>query len=930
MSRERWPEIKRVFHAALERDPGERTAFLEQACAGDEPLRREVETLLASDAEGLPWLDGPAFEVAAEMLASDPAERAVRRIGPYELIRQLGRGGMGSVYLAERADDEFQQQVAVKLLKPGMDSDDILRRFRQERQILASLDHPHVARLFDGGMAADGVPYFIMEYVEGVPIDRYCDQHGLSLGARLELFRAVCSAVRYAHRHLVVHCDLKPSNILVTAEGVPKLLDFGIAKLLGSEHVPRLGATTAPGLQPMTPEYASPEQVRGERITTASDVYSLGVLLYRLLTGQPPYRFDSRAPRDVERAICEDEPVRPSAAAGPPARAGTLRELRRLRGDLDNVVLMALRKDPARRYGSVEQLSEDLRRHLAGLPVIARPDTWSYRAAKFVRRHRVGVVAAALVALSLLGGIVTTAWQAREARAQRERARVQQLAAERVADFLARLLQEADPYGRSGKAVTVREVLDEGARQIDQELGEQPEIQARMMSTIGVAYRNLGLYDQALPLLETALERRRRVFGEAAPEVAESLNNLGLLLRDRGALAAAETLLREALALRRARLGEDAPEVAGSLDALGSLLRVQGDYAAAEPLLRQALALRRRVLGEKTLEVAESTNNLALLMRSMGDYRAAEPLYRQALALYRELLGEESPEVAISLHNLGGLLRLRGEYDAAERCVRKAVALYRELLGEDHPHVAAGLNTLAVLLKGKGDYDASERAYRDVLELQRRALGTEHPDVARSLNNLAALLAARGDDAAAEPLFVESLAMYRRLLGDRHPEVANPLHHLGLLRHRAGDFSAAESYLREALALRRETLGAEHPSVAISLIALGQVLVDRGEAVQAEDLLRQGLRIREAKLSPGHWRTANARSVLGGCLAALGRYGEAEPWLLQGFHVLAAERGPRHRLTLEAQDRLIALYEAWGKTAEAAEVRALSSGDDRR
>ena len=873
MSRPRWQEVKALFQAALERDADDRDAFLETACAGDGALRAEVASLLASDADELPWLDRPVFEAAAGLLASDPTAGAGSRIGPYGLVRELGRGGMGRVFLAARADGAFEQQVAVKLLRRGMDSDDLVRRFRQERQILASLDHPHIARLLDGGVTAAGEPYLVMEYVDGEPLDAYCARRRLAVTARVELFRAVCSAVHFAHRHLVVHCDLKASNVLVTAGGVPKLLDFGVAKLLGSEHVPRLTGVTAPGLRLMTPDYASPEQVRGEGVTTASDVYSLGVLLYEVLTGRLPYRLASRSPREVERVICEQEPARPSSVAG---ASGV--EPGGLVGDLDNVVLMALHKDPGRRYGSVEQLAEDLRRHLAGLPVLAHTDSWRYRAGKFVRRHRLEVVAAALTALSLLAGMATTAWQAREARTQRENARVQQAAAEQVADFLARLLQQADPRGRGGETVTVREALDQGAALVERELRDQPLVQARMMDTIGVAYHNLGLYDAALPLLEKALATRRRLLG-------------------------------------------DAPEVAKSLDALGSLLQARGDYGAAEPLLREALALRRRLLGEATPEVAESLNNVALLLRDKGEYDAAEPLYRQALERYRELLGERSVEVAMARHNLGGLLRLRGDYDEAERHLRAAVAIYRELLGEGHPHVASGLNTLAVLLRNKGDYDEAERAYREVLELQRRSLGGEHPDVARTLSNLGALLAARGDAAAAEPLFVESLALYRRVLGEGHPEAANPLHHLGLLRQGAGDLAAAESYLDAALDIRRQALGTDHPTVAISALALGKALMDRGDAGRAEALLREALRIREARLPPGDWRTGSARGVLGGCLAALGRYREAEPLLLDGHRTLVAERGPDDPRTRETAAYLAGLYEAWGRPAQAAAYR---------
>jgi serine/threonine-protein kinase len=927
MRQSRWRRVKEVFHGALEREAGERPAFLDRACAGDGMLRCEVESLLAAEDRPLPWLDGPVFEVAADMLARDPAAPlAGRRLGPWKLLREIGSGGMGTVYLAERADRAFEQQVAVKLLKRGMDSDDILRRFRQERQILASLDHPNIARLLDGGVTADGASYFVMEHIEGVPIDDYCRRNRLPVEERLELFATVCAAVHSAHRSLVVHCDLKPSNILVTSAGAPKLLDFGIAKLLGSEHVPLLTATALTRPQMLTPEYASPEHLRGERITTASDVYSLGVLLYALLTGRLPYRFASRAPGEIERVVCEDEPPKPSTAVAEDTDRGRERDLRRrLAGDLDTIVLRAMDKDPVRRYGSVEQLAEDLRRHRDGRPVIARKDTWLYRAGKFVKRHRVGTLAAALVAISLLAGIVATSWQAREARAQREKARLQQQAAEQVAGLLAGLLHEADPFGLSGEALTVRELLDQGARQIEGALADQPQVRARMMDTIGVAYMNLGIYDRALPLLDEALASRRRVLGEEAPEVAESLAHLGSLWYEKGDLEAAAPLLRQALSMRSELLGERSPEVAESLDHLGSLLRDAGDYSGAEPLVREALALRRELLGEEAPEVATSLHNLALLLLKTGEYPEAEDFYRRALELNRRLFGQRHPKVATNLHNLGGVLRLRGEYEDSERCLREALALHRELLGDEHPYAAAVLNTLAVLLKDKGDHPAAERTYREVLDLQRRQLGAEHPAVARTVSNLAASLAGRGEHAAAEPLYREALDLYRRVLGDRHPEVANTLNHLGVLHYDRGDAGGAVSYLRQALELRRELLGPEHPSVAISLLDLGRVLTDRGDLEEAEPLLREGLRIREQKLAADHWRTANARSLLGACLTALGRYREAEPLLLDGYRTLAAQRGADHPQTSAALDRVVALYEAWGRTAQAERYRAYPS-----
>ena len=434
MTPERWQQVKALFEQALERPPDERAAFLDQACHGDEALRREVRSLLSSHDDG--FLDEPLSLDAPS--GDDGAAHTGQRIGAYRLVREIGHGGMGAVYLAERADGQFHQQVAVKFVRHGVDSDTLRRRFRAERQILARLEHPHIARLIDGGVSEDGLPYLAMEYVEGTRIDHYCDAHHLSTNERLRLFLAVCEAVHYAHQNLIVHRDLKPSNILVTEGGTVKLLDFGIAKLLDDnaaatplDEVPRTG------MRVMTPEYASPEQIRGEPVTTAFDVYALGIILYELLAGQRPYRLSGLSPGEMERIVCEKAPARPSTAVTREAqtdatRAATPEEIsrmrstqpdklrRRLAGDLDTIVMMALHKDPSRRYRSVGQLSEDLRRHLDGLPVTARPDSFAYRISKFIRRHWMGVAAA--VFISLLGGIATTAWQARVAEQQRRKA----------------------------------------------------------------------------------------------------------------------------------------------------------------------------------------------------------------------------------------------------------------------------------------------------------------------------------------------------------------------------------------------------------------------------------------------------------------------------------------------------------------------------
>ena len=426
---ERWARVKELFEAAVDLDLSQRAALLERECKGDPALQAEIESLLKSDEQTGAFIEQPAFAIPRDLFPDHVEEPfAGRQFGSYQLIREIGRGGLGAVYLAARADDEYRKEVAVKVIRRGLDTDDIIRRFRNERQILAQLDHPNIARLIDGGTTEEGVPYFVMEYVEGEPINAFCDANALPTTERLTLFRKVCAAVTYAHQNLVIHRDLKPSNILVTPEGEPKLLDFGIAKLLSTED--ELFAQTMPALRVMTPEYASPEQVKGEKIMTTSDVYSLGVLLYELLTGQRPYRLKTRAPEEIAHAITDQEPERPStaisqrpdqtspqsarnAAAG--AAGLSIRNPKLLRGDIDNIILMAMRKEPARRYSSVGQFSDDIRRHLEGLPVIARKDTLRYRSEKFIYRHKVGVAAAALIALSLIGGIVATFWEARRA-----------------------------------------------------------------------------------------------------------------------------------------------------------------------------------------------------------------------------------------------------------------------------------------------------------------------------------------------------------------------------------------------------------------------------------------------------------------------------------------------------------------------------------
>jgi serine/threonine protein kinase/tetratricopeptide (TPR) repeat protein len=688
MSPDHWARVKEIFQAAQERQPAEREAWLEAACAGDEVLRREVESLLAAHEEAGSFIEKPA--VAPETpVAGEELEG--RNVGPYRLVRKLGQGGMGAVFLAVR-DDAFRKQVALKLIKRGMDTDDILRRFRNERQIVANLDHPNIARLLDGGTTEDGLPYFVMEHVEGQPIDRYCDQRRLTLTQRLEIFRRVCAAVHFAHQNLVVHRDLKPGNILVTSEGVPKLLDFGIAKILDPGSAQTV-VNTATELHPMTPEYASPEQVRGEPITTASDVYSLGVLLYELLTGRRPYRLKAGNVHEIARAICEDEPEKPSTAVvrsergalpavdGDPARLG-----RRLAGDLDNIVLMAMRKDPRRRYASAEQLSEDIRRHLSGLPVIARPDTWSYRTGKFVRRNRAAVVAGLLVAASLLAGIVTATWQAHIARLERERADrrfndVRQLSNALLFDF-------HDAIEDLPGSTPARELLVKRALQYLDSLAREASGDANLQRELATAYDRVG---------RIQWDRYYANIGDA-----------------KGAFESH----RKALKIRTALAGSESPRIGDQEDFADSYFRI-GDALIATGKTRPALDQYRKAL--RVLKELSARNRDDLQLRhflaityqrvgdtlgnpmfpNLGDPDGALANYRVMMDLFRSLVAADPKDqdwkhsLAIGHEKLGNLLEGQGDLQGALTHYKRELELYEEGVRTD-PHNVSFRRDLAV------------------------------------------------------------------------------------------------------------------------------------------------------------------------------------------------------------------------------------------
>lgn len=777
-----WTRVDRLLEQALDRPAGERAAHVVRATAGEPGVRREVLALLEADAATERFLERSALPL--RMSGDGGPDLSGSRLGPYRLLRRLGQGGMSTVYLAER-EEGFRRRVAIKVLQGVFPLRELRRRLHTERQILASLEHPHIARLYDGGNTRDGQPYLVMEYVRGEPLDAYWERRDLSLEAKLRLFVDICHAVEHAHRNLLVHRDLKPANILVTTEGEPKLLDFGIAKLLDVDRFDGLtGTATRTGLRPMTPAFASPEQVRGGPITTASDVYSLGVLLFHLLTGESPYRPGEDHPHALEAAVLEQTPPRPSDRTG-----GAL--ARRLRGDLDTIVLKALRKEPGRRYGSARELAEDVERFLSHRPVLARPETLGYRAVKFVRRNTWGTLATLTLVLLIVGFAVVTALQSARLARERDDAQAERNRVRQTSDFLLDLLSRPDPAQARGEELTVREVLDRGAARLDR-LSDQPSLQAASLATVGRVYRELGLFDEARPPLERSLELRRRLHGEAHPETAESLRELALLDQD------------------------------------------VGDYDAAEKHFREALETLQELYGHSHPRVAEILNDLGLLLYEQKRYDEAEPLLREALDLTRELLPDDDLRLAHVLNNLGLVLHDRGDLDGAERMYRESLSLTRKQVGETHPDTASSLNNLAVLLHDRGDLQGAQALHRESLELRRKLYGNHHPAVAVAAYNVARLDHSLGKVEQAEALYREALSISREVLGDEHPYVAIVCHHLGRLLRERGELEEAEARLLEALALERRRTGPASPSVAKILEELAKLRRAQGRIEDAE------------------------------------------------------------------------------------------------
>ena len=748
MSINRWARVKSLYAEASELPLPARARFLDDACDGDTGLRSEVETLLRANAESEEFLMPPTRTVGVGVELGE--ERSPHsRIGPYEIVRRLGAGGMGTVYLAQRVDGQVRTNVAVKIVKRGMDTEQILLRFANERQALAELHHPYIASFLDAGMTDDGLPYIIMEYIDGERIDRYCAGHHLDVRQRLGLFRQVCESVSHAHRNLFIHRDLKPSNILITESGEPKLLDFGLAKVLTPGLHDATRSLTSTEQRFLTPDYASPEQILGEHMTTTSDVYSLGVLLYTLLTGSPPYRFRNTPMREIERVLGEESPPTPSAAALavggesntadadrfedfldglPPSEATPERLSRALRGDLDNILLKAIHTDPARRYASVDQLREDIDRYLGGLPVLARKDTIAYRAGKFIKRHRGMVAAASVVAVLLIAGGATIAWQAKIASDARERETKAQLKEFALQQTLLSILNTADPSG-SEPVGAIDTLFDRFRTRIDRGLTPEPEIDAQLLEQFGRIYSAHGRPREAATILRRAVGIRQTIPGSASsPDMASALHLLGAVLTDSGEYEEAENALRAALGIRIRRFGEFDNRVAGVLDNLTELLAKEGRYEEGREMFRRAEEIYRQTLEFYDLHMLEQSIKIANIMLERGDLDEAQALHDSTLAEVRDKLGEDDEFLVGLLLIEAKILRERGDLAGSDAAHRDLIARLEKMHGKrSHPDLAAAYASAGQTRALLSDYDGAIENYDKALEMQRLLFGPNHP-----------------------------------------------------------------------------------------------------------------------------------------------------------------------------------------------------------
>lgn len=862
MDQSRWERIQALFHQAADLPPAEQDAFVVSACGADHGLVQEVQAMLREDLHPASVLDRGMAEVAHNIFANpDPVQLRAQDFGPYRLIRLLGEGGMGLVYLAERKD--LRTQVAIKILRDAWLSPARRERFAAEQKTLAQLNHPSIARLYDADALPDGTPWFSMEYVEGLPLTDYCRLHQCPIETRLHLFRSVCEAVQYAHSEAVIHRDLKPSNILVRPDGTIRLLDFGIAKQL--ESLDASVKQTMTGLRLMTPAYAAPEQIRGDRVGIHTDVYSLGVILFELLTGQLPYDLSNLTPAEAASIIAEHEPGKPSSIAKPetPLR-GTSPISKAAWADLDVLCLTAIHKDPTRRYRSAEALIRDIDHYLHAEPLEARPDNLSYRLRKFMQRNRRSVTLAASAVFLMVA--MLSFFTVRLAKA-RNGALAEAARTERIQKFMLNLFDGGDQEVGPSDSLRVVTLVDRGLLAA-KTLNNDPKIQSELYQNLGDIYEKLGKFEQADSLLQAALEQRKSVFGADSREAAETLVEIGLLRDAQGKYEDAERFVRQGLAIDKQRLSPNHPSVARATSALGKVLEDRGSYSDAIQVLQEAVRLQS-AQGGSTTDLAESLTELANSHFYSGHYAASEALNQQVLTMDRQLYGDRHPHVADDLINLGAIQYDLGHYPEAERIDRQALDITQSFYGQNHPATASALTILGRTLVSKGNRDEAAGLLKQALAVEEQIYGPVHPRVAGTLNELGKISQQQGNLDEAQADFQRMADIYRAVYAGKHYYIGIALSNLAGVYIDRKDYAGAEKLFRDALQIYSQTLPADHLNVGIARVRLGRALLLEHRFQDAETQSREGYEILTRQSgAPERWMQ-NARTDLATEYAAL-------------------------------------------------------------
>jgi len=989
MLAERWKKIEELYQAALAEPAEKRAEVLRRACPADPGLCAEVESLLEAACNAISFLEGSPIsgteESDAPSEAMDSGKTAGTVIGRYHLLQKIGEGGMGVVWLAEQAEP-IRRSVALKLVKAGMNTREVIARFESERQALALMDHPAIAKVFDAGSTPQDAPYFVMEYVAGVPVTAYCDNHRLSTRERLDLFIHVCEGVQHAHQKAIIHRDLKPSNILVTevdGRAAPKIIDFGVAKALterlaGNTMFTRVGALIG------TPEYMSPEQANssGEDIDTRTDVYSLGIVFYELLTGVPPLNLRKIPFDEFLRRLREEEPPKPSAkiceldnttSAELALKYHTepLTLVKEIRGDLDSIALKALEKDRSHRYSSPADFAADIGRYLRNEAVLAVPPSAAYRARKFAHRYRAALATVCAFALVLILAAGISIWQSVRATRQRDRADAESAAAQAVNDFLqndllaqASAATQAGPSAKPDPNLTVRTALDRAAVRITGRFDRQPEVEAAIRDTIGQTYTDLGLYPEAETQLERALGLHRRVLGPEDPKTLKTVSRLARSVFLQGKYPQTEALVSQNLEIQRRVLGSEHPDTLSSMNNLANVYYGLGKFSRAETLYSEALGIQRRVLGLEHTDTLKSMNNLALAHYEQGQYPQAEALHIQTLEIRRRVLGSEHPLTLASMYNLANVYLKQGKYPQAEALYSQTLEIRRRVLGSEHSDTISSMDGLALVYVRQGKYPQAEELHIQTLDIRRRVQGLEHPntllsmnnlaqdyyaqgkyaqaaalhsqtlelrrrvrgpennDTLRSMNYLANVYYAEGKNAQAEALYNQTVKIQRRVLGPEHPNTLKTLSDLASMYERQGKYALAEMHAAQALAGQRHTLGSEHPDTIDSAVELALAYQSQGKFAESEPLAREAVAF-DRKTEADDGRRFRSESLLGASLAGQKKYAEAEPLLLEGYRGMMArkDRIPASDWYYldRAREWIVQLYQAWGKPEKAAE-----------